>query len=93
MSLTKTTTSCLKKSWLKNILDTDSFLSLHVSDYLRSKKWAERLSQWAAQGLHEVYFFVHEPDDINSPEMAQQVILDLNEEAGANLSPLQWVHS
>lgn len=67
--------------------------NLHASDYLRSKKWAERLSQWAAQGLHEVYFFVHEPDDINSPEMAQQVILDLNEEAGANLSPLQWVHS
>ncbi len=42
---------------------------LHPTDYLRVDSWAERLHQWAGQGLPEVYFFSHQPDNILSPEM------------------------
>lgn len=64
---------------------------LHPSDYLRLHQWAERLAQWREAGLQKVFFFVHEPDDLKAPEMAQSVILELNESCGADLSPLQWV--
>lgn len=42
---------------------------LHPTDYLRIDSWAERLHQWARQGLPAVYFFSHQPDNILSPEM------------------------
>lgn len=63
---------------------------LHLSDRQRSQDWAVRLSSWSQQGLQKVFFLVHEPDDILAPEMAQIVIQQLNEEADAQLNPLQW---
>ncbi|WP_413288739.1 DUF72 domain-containing protein [Bdellovibrio sp. HCB337] len=64
---------------------------LHPSDAVRAKKWAERLAQWSQQGLRKVFYFVHEPDDVKAPEMANTVIYDLNEECGAGLAPMNWV--
>nr|WP_295900990.1 DUF72 domain-containing protein [uncultured Bdellovibrio sp.] len=64
---------------------------LHASDFSRAQEWAARLNSWSQQGLQRVFYFVHEPDDIKSPEMAQAVIRDLNEEAGASLEPLKWL--
>ncbi|HKK76572.1 MAG TPA: DUF72 domain-containing protein [Saprospiraceae bacterium] len=43
---------------------------LHPSDYSRIDEWLNRLSQWIDQGLREVYFFPHEPDNILAPELA-----------------------
>ncbi|WII72679.1 DUF72 domain-containing protein [Bdellovibrio sp. 22V] len=63
---------------------------LHASDYTRSREWAQRLSQWSQQGLQRVYYFVHEPDDLKSPEMTQALIQYLNEECDAQLNPLTW---
>ena len=65
---------------------------LHASDFTRAQDWSQRLHQWSAHGLQRVFYFVHEPDDIKAPEMAQFVIRSLNEEAGADLEPLHWQH-
>lgn len=43
--------------------------SLHPSDYTRAQDWIARLKVWQKAGLQRVYFFVHEPDDLLSPEM------------------------
>ena len=43
--------------------------SLHQSDSKRAEAWAERFTKWKAKGLAKVYLFVHEPDDITTPEM------------------------
>lgn len=43
---------------------------LHPSDYDRVDEWLERLKKWLDQGLKEVYFFPHEPDNILAPELA-----------------------
>lgn len=43
---------------------------LHDSDYTRTDKWLQRLKAWLAAGLHEVYFFPHEPDNLLAPQMA-----------------------
>ena len=44
---------------------------LHPSDYTRVEEWAERLKSWFDQGLHEVYFFTHEPDNLLGPELTE----------------------
>jgi uncharacterized protein YecE (DUF72 family) len=42
---------------------------LHPSDYSRIEEWALRLKTWLENGLQEVYFFTHEPDNLLAPEL------------------------
>lgn len=42
----------------------------HPSDEVRLGYWADRLKHWFDAGLHEVYFFTHEPDNLLAPELA-----------------------
>ena len=64
--------------------------NLHASDFRRSKDWAKRLLELKKWGLSKIYYFVHEPDDIKAPEMADKVIQDLNEYCNVFLNPLKW---
>jgi uncharacterized protein YecE (DUF72 family) len=43
---------------------------LHPTDYERVDAWIERLKDWRARGLRNVYFFTHEPDNLKAPELA-----------------------
>lgn len=53
---------------------------LHPSDYERVEAWSERLHFWLEAGLHEVYFFTHEPDDVLVPELAEFTLKTFLEE-------------
>jgi uncharacterized protein YecE (DUF72 family) len=44
---------------------------LHETDYQRIDAWVERLKMWFEMGLEEVYFFTHEPDNLNAPRLAR----------------------
>jgi uncharacterized protein YecE (DUF72 family) len=44
---------------------------LHPTDYTRLDEWVQRLKTWFEMGLHEVYFFTHEPDNLSAPRIAQ----------------------
>ncbi len=46
---------------------------LHLTDYQRIDDWVLRLKTWFEQGLHEVYFFTHEPDNLLGPELTELV--------------------
>ncbi len=50
---------------------------LHPSDYSRIKSWIERLNQWRELGMESIYFFVHEPDNIQAPELASYLYQQL----------------
>jgi uncharacterized protein YecE (DUF72 family) len=52
---------------------------LHPSDYERIQMWAERLKFWLESGLHNVYFFTHEPDDVLVPELAEFTLKTFSE--------------
>ncbi|WP_035563373.1 DUF72 domain-containing protein [Hymenobacter sp. IS2118] len=43
---------------------------LHSTDYQRADAWAERLAAWVAQGIHEIYFFIHQKDVRHAPILA-----------------------
>ncbi len=66
--------------------------ALHETDYTRTDAWIERIAQWVALGLEELYFFVHEPDDTHAPEMGEYVIKKLNERFGLGLA-IPGIHS
>jgi uncharacterized protein YecE (DUF72 family) len=44
---------------------------LHPTDYTRIDAWVLKLKEWFDLGLHEVYFFIHEPDNQNVPVLAE----------------------
>jgi uncharacterized protein YecE (DUF72 family) len=44
--------------------------ALHPSDYERVGDWIRRLEHWFENGLQRVFFFTHEPDNLQAPELA-----------------------
>lgn len=59
--------------------------SLHLSDYQRIDEWVERLKTWQDEGLKKLYFFVHEPDNTLSPDLALYFISQINKVCHLNI--------
>jgi uncharacterized protein YecE (DUF72 family) len=56
-----------------------------VKDRERLDGWIERLRVWVDQGLREIYFFVHQNIELESPFLAAYFIEKLNNEFGLAL--------
>lgn len=61
--------------------------ALHPTDYTRIDEWINRLITWMSQGLHTIYFFIHEPDNSVSPELVAYMINQLNKQGNFTLTP------
>ncbi len=59
--------------------------SLHPTDYKRVDEWIERMKLWLANGLEELYFFMHMHDETFSPELTVYLVDKLNAACGLNL--------
>ena len=59
--------------------------SNHDSDYSRLDEWVIRLKSWFESGLRNLYFFVHQNTEEESPRLAAYFIERLNAECGTNL--------
>ncbi len=46
----------------------------HPSDYTRLDDWIERLKQWTSKGIENIYFFIHQNEEIESPKLAAYFI-------------------
>ncbi|HEY0029194.1 MAG TPA: DUF72 domain-containing protein [Bacteroidia bacterium] len=57
----------------------------HPSDYDRLDPWVERLAKWKKDGLKEVYFFVHQNHEVESPLLSACFIEKLNKKLGLKL--------
>ncbi|MEP3390740.1 MAG: DUF72 domain-containing protein [Reichenbachiella sp.] len=57
----------------------------HPSDYKRLNDWVNRVKQWKAQGLKELYFFVHQNLEEESPLLSAHFIEQLNKELGSSV--------
>lgn len=44
--------------------------NLHPTDYKRIDQWVARTASWFEEGLEEIFFFTHEPDNILAPDLA-----------------------
>lgn len=57
----------------------------HESDYSRLDDWIERIKLWKAQGLKNLYFFIHQNLEKESPLLATHFIKKLNGEIGTDI--------
>jgi uncharacterized protein YecE (DUF72 family) len=72
------TTSCAMVRFVGN--------ALHPTDYERVDEWIDLLIAWMKEGLREVYFFSHQPDNILSPEMCTYLIEQLERKSDLRFS-------
>lgn len=56
--------------------------SLHNTDYTRIDEWVQRMKTWADHGMKSIYFFMHQHDELYSPELIKYLIEQLNKECG-----------
>ncbi|MEO1022379.1 MAG: DUF72 domain-containing protein [Bacteroidota bacterium] len=54
----------------------------HESDYPRLDHWLERILEWKEQGLEQLYFFVHQNTEKESPLLSTYFIEKLNKATG-----------
>ncbi len=57
----------------------------HSSDYTRLEEWVNRIEQWKNQGLENLYFFIHQNVEKESPLLATGFIQALNKRLNLNL--------
>jgi uncharacterized protein YecE (DUF72 family) len=65
--------------------------SLHPSDYARIDEWVERIRTWLDSGLQRCFFFMHQHEEIHSPELAKYLIEQLNKKCALDIPVPQFV--
>lgn len=50
----------------------------HESDYTRLDPWINRIAKWKKEGLKELYFFVHQNVEVESPALSAYFIDGMN---------------
>jgi hypothetical protein len=58
---------------------------LHPTDYLRIDAWVARIRQWIDQGLEDCYLFMHQHDELHSPQLIRYLIEQLNQHCGTSI--------
>lgn len=57
----------------------------HDCDYERLDDWFERLQVWTKMGIKDIYFFIHQNLEEDTPLLAEYFVRRLNEELGYRL--------
>jgi uncharacterized protein YecE (DUF72 family) len=60
-------------------------------DYTRIDAWVLRIKKWLDKGLQELYFFMHELEEKDSPELCDYFIEQLNKKCGTGLKRVGFV--
>jgi uncharacterized protein YecE (DUF72 family) len=64
---------------------------LESSDMKRVDDWVDRLEDWLANGLEEIYFFLHQHDESDTPLIADYTIKKFNERLGSKLARINFI--
>ncbi len=59
--------------------------NLHATDYTRIDSWVKRIKTWKEKNIQEVYFFIHNHEELNSPVIAKYAIDEFNKKLGTDL--------
>ncbi|MEM7231012.1 MAG: DUF72 domain-containing protein [Planctomycetota bacterium] len=60
---------------------------LHASDYTRLDEWVERIRSWCDQGLEEIFFMLHQPEEDLTVELAEHFVPKLESRLKLGLEP------
>ncbi len=64
---------------------------LHPTDYTRIDDWVQRIKQWMEQGIEKVYFFMHQHEELHSPELCRYLVQELNKHCGTEIPVPEFV--
>src|SRR5687768_9989431 len=64
---------------------------LHPTDYTRVDDSVQRIKKWMDSGIHKIYFFMQQHEEIHSPELCRYVIEQLNKHCGTNIPEVKFV--
>ena len=64
---------------------------LHPTDYIRIDDWVNRIKSWMEGGVQTVYFFMHQHEELHSPELCRYAIQQLNKHCGTNITEPEFV--
>ena len=64
---------------------------LHPTDYTRIDEWVQRIKIWMAEGLEKCYFFMHQHEELHSPELIKYFIEQMNQHCGTKI-PLPVIY-
>lgn len=64
---------------------------LHPTDYTRVDDWVNRIRSWSEKGLESLYFFMHQEDEIHSPELGRYVIQQINNASDAGMPVPEFI--
>lgn len=64
---------------------------LHPTDYTRCDAWVDRMKQWSDQGIKTIYFFMHQHEELHSPELCRYLIPKINTRLSTNIHVPQFV--
>ncbi len=56
--------------------------ALHPTDYSRIDAWVARIKRWMEVGLEQVYFIIHQPDELCTPVLVKYLAENLNRHCG-----------
>ena len=59
---------------------------LHPTDYTRIDEWVQRIKQWIDEGLETCYFFMHQHEELHSPELIRYFIEQMNKHCGTKIT-------
>lgn len=66
--------------------------SLHETDYKRIDDWVKRIKKWMDEGLEKCYFFMHQHEELHSPELIKYFIEELNKKTGTDIEPPKMLY-
>jgi len=67
--------------------------NLHPTDFKRIDSWVKRIKSWMDKGLKEVYFFIHNHEELNSPELCKYAIEQFNKKCNTKLKVPELLNS
>lgn len=59
---------------------------LHPTDYVRIDHWVQRIKSWMQLGIRNIYFFMHQHEELHSPELCKYAIQQLNKQCGTSIA-------
>lgn len=77
------------KAFVRFVGNGGAFLN---SDKQRIDDWVQRLREWLANGLEEIYFFLHQHDELDTPLIADYTIAQFNKILGSKVPRLKFMN-
>lgn len=66
---------------------------LHPTDYTRIDDWVQRMKQWMEQGIERIWFFMHQHEELHSPELCRYLIPEINKQCSTSIPEIRFIDS